>query len=1054
MKDFDRAEILRTAQLFHESGDVFELRIPKAGRYKTISGYFNETGVFADAVVGLANEDFPGYYFTINPTQPDLFARSANQYQRFAQITTSDTEILQRRWLPIDLDPVRPSGISSTEEEHAAALELAPKIRSWLIEMGWPENAFVLADSGNGAHLAAKIDLPNDDASRVLVENCLKVLDSKFTSSAVKIDTSTCNAARIWKIYGTMARKGSSTQDRPHRMARIIDAPIPEGLTVVPREKLEDLAAMLPKTEPKASHAQNGNSFDPAKYATDHGATVLRVEPWTDPEGGLWTLAILQKCPFDPSHNRGEARVGVRSDGARTFGCFHNSCQGKGWDDLKALWEPSAKGSPKEEAAILKEIPKLEELTKVIGRKKRINQVTGEPEPDPITGESEEPKLTLSPAKAAAAVCIFLPLRVSSTDTKDAPKLWRYVDGIWRPDGERLIKNLIDSIAGDLSYERGLQETLRRVRGLSDTVTFDSDPFLFPALDGVVDLRTGKFRDPLPEDYLTFRYGTAFNHPEADYRLLLWFLCSSLPDPRDVLTALDIITAIAIRVPFEVIILLFGGGSNGKGVFEKVILALYTLNRATAIRLDEMKRSRFGPGALLNKDVWIVTEVETTKDAMSVLKAEATGELLDVDVKYGDRVQGRPHAIPILDANNAFDFGDNSYGRKRRVVKLDFPNTFGDSDEMRPIDRRLEEKLTRPHVLAGIARIVAARAPSLVKSRKIYRRKSTEEQEDEFRRQQFHLATFFDDCVSTTWPYTAEDPEGKDPKKLKVDEAYAAYLEYCELFNVTTPAERVPFGRYVSERYGVQSVHTSETVGGRKQDYRYYPGIFLVKKAKTVHAEVKLSFYDRYDTPATDIRQIWCRENGTCQDITTDTTDKVLSEVLSEIERMFRFISSCSNKRDITYEKYLETSVVSVVSVVDSQKNAFLNTTDETESVVERDSVVEEPSNSTDEGCPRAEEMHPRKSQPQVDPFTISTFLTKRDHVGLVLASRELRRFSALSLSSKANRTPADALRFLQQAEALGLDVCERVSGEPDQWTWLEEIPATNTEVGPEEAKA
>jgi hypothetical protein len=84
----------------------------------------------------------------------------------------------------------------------------------------------------------------------------------------------------------------------------------------------------------------------------------------------------------------------------------------------------------------------------------------------------------------------------------------------------------------------------------------------------------------------------------------------------------------------------------------------------------------------------------------------------------------------------------------------------------------------------------------------------------------------------------------------------------------------------------------------------------------------------------------------------------------------------------------------------------------------------------------------------------VAIFLMKRDHVGLVLASRELQRFSALILSSKANRTPADALRFLQQAEALGLDVCERVSGEPDQWTWLEEIPATNTEVGPEEAKA
>jgi phage/plasmid-associated DNA primase len=598
-------------------------------------------------------------------------------------------------------------------------------------------------------------------------------------------------------------------------------------------------------------------------------------------------------------------------------------------------------------------IPKLEDLTKAIGRKKRINSLTGEPEPDPITGEEEEPKLTLSPSKAATAVMNYMPLRISAMDTKETPKLWRYDSGIWQPDGERQVKNLIDGIAGDLSYERGLQETLRRLRGLSDTATFNGNPCLFPALDGVVDLSSGTFRAATPDDYLTFRCGAEFNNPVADYRLFLWFLCSSLPDPRDVLTALDIITAIAIRVPFEVIVLLFGGGSNGKGILEKVILALFTMARATAIKLEEMKRSRFGPGALLNKDVWIVTEVESVKDAMSVLKAESTGEMIDVDVKYGERVQGMPHAIPILDANNPIDFNDNSYGRKRRVIKLDFPYTFGDADGMRPIDRRLEEKLKRHEILSGIAQIVAARAPELVRTRRIYRRKSTEEQEDELKRQQFHLATFFDDCVSTTWPFTREDPEGDTPKKLKADEAYAAYIEYCKLFNVTVPAEKVPFGRYIAERYGVQSTHTSTTEGGKKIDYRYYPGIYLIKSATAARGDSKLSFYDRYDTPTTDIRQIWIVESDSCRGNTTDTTDKMISEVLSEIEEMFKFISSCKNERDITYENYLNRSVV---SVVEAQKIPVFDTTDKENSVVDPEkSVVEEKPNSIEADLRRAE---------------------------------------------------------------------------------------------------
>lgn len=611
-------------------------------------------------------------------------------------------------------------------------------------------------------------------------------------------------------------------------------------------------------------------------------------------------------------------------------------------------------------------MPKLEDLTKAIGRKKRINSITGLTEPDSITGEEEEPKLTLSPSKAATAVMDYMPLRISATDTKETPKLWHYDNGIWQPDGERRIKNLIDWIAGDLSYERGLQETLRRIRGLSDTASFDGSSCLFPALDGVVDLSTGTFRAAMQEDYLTFRYGVEFNSPAADYRLFLWFLCSSLPDPRDVLTALDIVTAIAIRVPFDIIVLLFGGGSNGKGILEKVILALFTIARATAIKLEELKRSRFGPGALLNKDVWIVTEVETVKDAMSVLKAEATGEMIDVDVKYGERIQGMPHAKPILDANNPIDFNDNSYGRKRRVAKLDFPYTFGDEGEMRPIDRQLKEKLTRPEVLAGIAHIIAARAPALVESRRIYRRKSTAEQEDELRRQRFHLTTFFDDCISTTWLYTKDDPEGETPKKLKVDEVYEQYLEYCRLFNVTVPAEKVPFGRYISERYHIQSDSTSETVGKKKVSFRYYPGIYLIKSAVTANAEVKTSFNDtnhRYHTSTTDLLQIWDIEKSSCGHNTTDTTDKVLSEVIGEIERMFKFISSCQSERDISYKNYLKASVVSVVSVVEGQEMAISPTTDQKAPVVESKApVVEEKKpNSIEAELLKAEEAKTAK---------------------------------------------------------------------------------------------
>jgi len=59
----------------------------------------------------------------------------------------------------IDCDPVRPSGISATDDERKTAADIARQIGRYLRREGWPE-PFV-ADSGNGYHLLYSVDLPN-----------------------------------------------------------------------------------------------------------------------------------------------------------------------------------------------------------------------------------------------------------------------------------------------------------------------------------------------------------------------------------------------------------------------------------------------------------------------------------------------------------------------------------------------------------------------------------------------------------------------------------------------------------------------------------------------------------------------------------------------------------------------------------------------------------------------------------------------------------------------------------------------------------------------------
>ena len=178
--------------------------------------------------------------------------------------TTSDADILRRRWLPIDIDPLRPSGVSSTDEEHGLALAKADEVARWIAGLGFPEP--VRADSGNGAHLLYRIDLPNDEAATALVKSCLATLDALFSDDRVNVDTANFNAARIWKLYGTVSRKGDNTPDRPHRRSRILSAP--DELKSRDGRTARDLAARLPTEQ----HAQQ----QPAT-AKDKGFDLRRL---------------------------------------------------------------------------------------------------------------------------------------------------------------------------------------------------------------------------------------------------------------------------------------------------------------------------------------------------------------------------------------------------------------------------------------------------------------------------------------------------------------------------------------------------------------------------------------------------------------------------------------------------------------------------------------------------------------------------------------------------------------------------------------------------------
>jgi len=339
----DRKMIAEALNLWFQPGDVFEIRVLNAmtAGYMsphTESGYF-DYGHIPEATEAIGKiRCFTGAYATVNPVNQDLLARACNRLRAVKNDpTTSDADIVSRRWLLIDCDPERVSGVSSSDSEHEAALSMACKIRDDLASIGWPES--IMLDSGNGAQMMYRIDLPaNDDG---LVQNCLNEI-STAGDGHVKVDVTVHNPARIWRIPGTMNCKGDSIPTRPHRMARILS--VPRTMTAVTPEQMTTAASWKSSQEAGSSQAKPrsvSGEFDLDDWIRQYCPELGTPSEWKG--GRRWVFPV---CPFNPAHANKSAVLIEQPSGAIAFRCHHNGCAGNDWPRLRELREPGCYDPP------------------------------------------------------------------------------------------------------------------------------------------------------------------------------------------------------------------------------------------------------------------------------------------------------------------------------------------------------------------------------------------------------------------------------------------------------------------------------------------------------------------------------------------------------------------------------------------------------------------------------------------------------------------------------------------------------------------------------------
>lgn len=329
----DANEIRKWHSTFKRDNELFEIRILGD---RTWSGYFYDVEM---AIKALEPFDNANIYYSINEVKKACSSR--DQFNCFKQVkgtATSKQDIEHRWWLPIDVDCERPSGVSSTDTEKAKAHKKAQEVFVFLRNNGF--STPVVCDSSSGYHILYPIDMDNTQESEDCIKAFLEILANNFTDESVKIDTVLHDANRILRLSGSYGRKGRSTDERPHRLAKILSVP-----NEIVRMKREQILAFNGKYAIKVEQPQrrqyNGlpsEQFNLREFIAKYGIEVAKEVPIS----GGGTKYVLAQCPFDEGHKAPDSALFEMPNGAIAFKCYHNSCSQYDWRAFRLHFDPHA----------------------------------------------------------------------------------------------------------------------------------------------------------------------------------------------------------------------------------------------------------------------------------------------------------------------------------------------------------------------------------------------------------------------------------------------------------------------------------------------------------------------------------------------------------------------------------------------------------------------------------------------------------------------------------------------------------------------------------------
>jgi putative DNA primase/helicase len=320
--------------------------------------------------------------------------------------------------------------------------------------------------------------------------------------------------------------------------------------------------------------------------------------------------------------------------------------------------------------------------------------------------------------------------------------------GVYRKDGEKILKTIIDQALKTNSTTRKINEVTSLIKIKTFATITPSEKIA--VLNGILDLTTGTLQPFSKHEFITNQLNVEYREGVKSGKWLQ-FIEQILPSKEDQLQLQELSGYSLIKgYPKHVIMWLYGPkGRNGKGTWARTIQNILGTENYSNIPIDDLDgKNRFAIYGLKHSLMNFSGEPRTNRTLSIELIQSLTGEdTMEAELKgVQERFKMKNEAKLTIMGNSFPQIHNPTEAFWERVLILTFPNQFTGSNQRVQIEK---EWLENSEDRSGILNWMIDGAKRLITNNFIFTKsKSQQETTLQFQRASDTISAFIEEAIT------------------------------------------------------------------------------------------------------------------------------------------------------------------------------------------------------------------------------------------------------------------------------------------------------------------